>query len=114
MMRRNRIVTVVGLTASLLVLVVGAGALTLALAAELVGLRFNDSPSMPAGLYVKTSSESGSTLVVFCPAEPSASLSVERGYRSRGNCPDGAEPLAKPVAARAGELMELSADGMRI
>ena len=101
-------------TISLLVLAFGGGALALALAAERAGLRLNDSPSMPTGLYVRASSESSSTLVVFCPAEPFAKLSVERGYRSRGNCPDGAEPLAKPIVARPGDTVELSALGITV
>ena len=88
--------------------------LGLALTAASAGLRFNDSPSMPTGLYMRTSSDFDASLVVFCPAEPFAKLSVERGYRSRGNCPDGAEPLAKPVAARPGDTVELSATGMSV
>src|SRR6266446_2835215 len=103
-----------GGTISLLVLAFGGGALALALAGEWAGLRFNDSPSMPTGLYVRTSSESRSSLVVFCPGEPFAKLSVERGYRSRGNCPDGAEALAKPIVARPGDVVELSAAGMAV
>jgi conjugative transfer signal peptidase TraF len=102
----------VGGTISLLVLAFGGGALGLALAAAWAGLRYNDSPSMPTGLYVRASSESRSSLAVFCPAELFARLSVERGYRSRGNCPDGDEPLAKAIAARPGDIVELSATGM--
>src|SRR5882762_1528975 len=103
-----------GGTISLLVLTFGGGALALALAAEWAGLRFNDSPSMPTGLYVKTSSESIASLVVFCPSAPFARLSVERRYRSRGNCGDRAEPLAKPMVARPGDIVELSATGMAV
>jgi conjugative transfer signal peptidase TraF len=103
-----------GWAISLLVLACGGGTLALALVAAWSGLRLNDSPSMPTGLYVRTSSESSSSLVVFCPAEPFARLSVERGYRSRGNCQDGAEPLAKPIAARPGDIVELSAIGMAV
>ncbi len=103
-----------GWTISLLVLACGSGALGLALTAAWAGLRFNDSPSMPTGLYVRTSSESRSSLVVFCPAEPFARLSGQRGYRSRGNCGDGAEPLAKPIAARPGDIVELSAHGITV
>jgi conjugative transfer signal peptidase TraF len=99
---------------SLLVLAFGAGALVLGLAAAWTGVRFNDSRSMPPGLYVRVSSESRSSLVVFCPADPFARLSVERGYRSRGDCPDGGEPLAKPIAARVGDTVELSAAGMAV
>jgi conjugative transfer signal peptidase TraF len=101
-------------TINLLVLAFGGGALALALAAEWAGLRLNDSPSMPTGLYVRTSCESRSSLVVFCPAEPFARLSGERGYRSRGNCPDGAEPLAKPIVAGPGDTVELSALGISV
>lgn len=103
-----------GWVISLLVLAFGGGTLGLALAAEWAGLRFNDSPSMPTGLYARTSPESRSSLVVFCPAGPFAHLSAERGYRSRGNCPDGAEPLAKPIAARPGDIVKLSATGMAV
>ena len=99
---------------SLFVLALGGGALALALAAELAGLRLNDSPSMPTGIYVRTSSASSASLVVFCPPEPFARLSAERGYRSRGNCPDGADPLAKPIVARTGETVDLSAAGMAV
>lgn len=103
-----------GWTISLLVLAFGGGTLALTLVAACAGLRLNDSPSMPTGVYVRTSSESIANLVVFCPSEPFARLSVERGYRSRGNCPDGAEPLAKPIAARPGDCVELSAAGMAV
>jgi len=109
-----RIQSRAGGTISLLMVAFGGGALALALAAEWAGLRLNDSPSMPIGFYVRASSESRSSLVVFCPAEPFARLSVERGYRSRGNCPDGAEPLAKPIAARPGDTLELSVLGITV
>jgi conjugative transfer signal peptidase TraF len=102
----RRIRSRAGGTISLLVLACGGGSLGLALAAAWAGLRFND--------YVRTSSVSRSNLVVFCPAEPFAQLSVERGYRTRGNCPDGAEPLAKPIAARPGDIVELSATGTAV
>src|SRR5215469_7432481 len=111
-MNGNGVVTAVGWTASVLVLACGGGALALTLAAEWIGLRFNDSPSMPTGIYIRTSSQSDSTLVVFCPEGSFATLSVERGYRSRGNCPDGAEPLAKPIVALPGDTVEMSARGI--
>ena len=111
-MNRNRVVTAGAWAVSLLVLACGGGAFALSLAARWIELRFNDSPSMPTGLYIRTSSDSDSTLTVVCPVEPFAKLSVERGYRSRGDCPDGAEPLAKPIVARSGDTVELSARGI--
>jgi conjugative transfer signal peptidase TraF len=103
-----------GWVISLLVLALGAGTLSLTLLAAWAGLRLNDSPSMPTGLYIRTSSESDASLVVFCPVDPFARLSAERGYRSRGNCPDAAEPLAKPLAARPADVVELSGKGMSV
>jgi len=78
-----------------------------------VGVRFNFSPSLPVGMYVTTADEHAN-LVEFCPAEPSASLSITRGYRDPGNCPDGAAPLLKPVVASAGDVLELSARGVSV
>jgi conjugative transfer signal peptidase TraF len=77
------------------------------------GLRINTSPSLPMGLYV-VSRDLAANLVEFCPAEPFASLSTIRGWRSAGSCPDGAAPLLKPVVARAGDVVEMSARGIAV
>jgi type IV secretory pathway protease TraF len=58
----------------------------------IAGVRLNDSPSLPVGLYVVTSDRSAD-LVEFCPTEPYASLAAERGYRDEGSCSDGGTPL---------------------
>lgn len=79
----------------------------------LLGLRLNDSPSLPVGLYMATSDQTA-TLVEFCPAEPYASLAAVRGYRDEGNCPDGGAPLMKPIAARSGDSIDLSAHGVTV
>ncbi len=76
------------------------------------GVRINTTPSLPVGLYVEA--DSTSPLVEFCPAEPAASLAVARGYRARGNCPDGASPLLKPVVALAGDVVEISSKGISV
>src|SRR4051794_37899672 len=78
-----------------------------------VGLRINGSPSLPVGLYI-TSSRPEATLAEFCPAEPFASLAISRGYRDRGACRDGATPLLKPVVARAGDVVEVSEQGIAV
>jgi conjugative transfer signal peptidase TraF len=78
---------------------------------DLIGLRINASTSLPLGLYV-TTNDSGADLAEFCPPEPFARLATEKGYRGAGSCPDGAAPLLKPVAARAGDLVELSNAGI--
>ena len=78
-----------------------------------LGLRFNMSPSLPVGLYI-TTADCDANLVEFCPAEPFAALAIVRGYRDPGICGDGAAPLMKPVVAKSGDAVELSARGMSV
>jgi conjugative transfer signal peptidase TraF len=78
-----------------------------------LGLRINTSPSLPLGLYVVTT-DGSANLIEFCPAEPFAALSLVRGYRDPGACRDGGAPLLKPVAAKAGDLVELSRHGISV
>ncbi len=80
---------------------------------QVAGVRVNASSSLPIGLY-RTTSDTAAKLIEFCPAEPFASISATRGYRRRGNCPDGAEPLMKPVVAVAGNTVKVSADGVTV
>jgi conjugative transfer signal peptidase TraF len=77
------------------------------------GLRISTSPSLPIGLYRITSDEDA-PLVEFCPVEPYASFAAARGYRSKGNCPDGASPLMKPVVATAGDRVRVSKGGLEV
>jgi conjugative transfer signal peptidase TraF len=79
----------------------------------LLGVRINTSPSLPVGLYV-TARDSAANLVEFCPAEPFATFGIVRGYRHPGNCRDGAAPLLKPIVAKAGDVIELSAAGISV
>jgi conjugative transfer signal peptidase TraF len=78
----------------------------------LLGLRINTSPSLPMGLYI--TADSDANLVEFCPVEPFATLAIVRGYRDSGICPDGAAPLLKPVVAKPGDVVELSARGISV
>lgn len=80
---------------------------------DLAGIRINTSPSLPLGLY-RVTSNLRENLVEFCPAEPFALLAVARGYRDQGTCPDGGAPLLKPVAARAGDLVNFSKQGIAV
>src|SRR5215471_9629113 len=87
---------------------------TLVAATAYAGLRINTSYSLPLGIYVRTT-EPNARLVEFCPVEPFASESSERGYRTHGTaCADGAVPLLKPIVAVAGDRVVLSAEGMRV
>ena len=77
------------------------------------GLRINCSPSLPLGLY-RTTMDSRAALIEFCPQEPYGTFAADRGYRSSGNCPDGAGPLMKPLIASAGDLVEVSERGIAV
>jgi conjugative transfer signal peptidase TraF len=86
----------------------------LAATAAIGGVRINTSYSLPLGIYVRTHNRDA-RLIEFCPVEPFASESSERGYRTRGTaCDDGAVPLLKPIVAVAGDQVVLSAEGMRV
>jgi conjugative transfer signal peptidase TraF len=78
-----------------------------------LGLRINTSPSLPMGLYITTADPSAN-LVEFCPVEPFATLSRVRGYRAPGTCGDGAGPLLKPIVAKIGDVVEVSALGISV
>ena len=77
------------------------------------GIRFNVTESLPGLIYIITS-DSSSPLIEFCPEGAFAQLSLERGYRRRGMCPDGASPMLKPIVAKAGDTVEVSANGITV
>jgi conjugative transfer signal peptidase TraF len=77
------------------------------------GIRINCSPSLPLGLYKRTT-DNRAPLIEFCPQEPYGTFAAGRGYRSIGNCPDGAGPLMKPVVATAGDVVEVSDRGIAV
>jgi conjugative transfer signal peptidase TraF len=80
---------------------------------HLAGVRVNASASLPIGLY-RISGDPSARLVEFCPTEPFGTLSAERGYRANGNCPDGAEPLMKPIVAVPGDVVTFSEAGIAV
>lgn len=77
------------------------------------GIRVNASASLPIGLY-RVTTDPSATLVEFCPAEPFGSLSANRAYRGKGDCPDGAEPLMKPIVATAGDVVRFTPGGVAV
>jgi conjugative transfer signal peptidase TraF len=81
--------------------------------ASRVGIRVNASPSLPIGLYV-VDSGSNSQLVEFCPSQPYAALANSRRYRDAGRCSDGGTPLLKPIVAREGDEVVVTAQGVSI
>lgn len=80
---------------------------------EATGLRFNLTPSVPVGVYRLTSSPpvKGDLVAVCLPAE-FGMLGHSRRYLDAGRCPGGASPLLKQVGAAAGDLVEITSDGV--
>jgi len=91
------------------------GALATAYAA---GLRVNVTPSMPVGLWAvvsgRTAPTHGDIVTVCLPDGAALRQAMQRGYIASGACPDGAEPLVKPVAAVTGDLVTVSPNGISV
>ena len=90
----------------------------LILCAHSAGLRVNESPSLPIGIW--RVSPPGRDLrtgdvVAFCPPDtPTFREARGRGYLGKGLCEGGYEPLLKPVAAIAGDRVSGTDDGISI
>ena len=86
-----------------------AGAILLGLAGGFLHLRIvlTDS-SAPAGIYrLKPVRAGRGVLAAACLPAAIARTGLARGYLQRGDCPAGAEPVAKVIGAVAGDLVEL-------
>ena len=82
--------------------------------AGISGVRWNPTASVRTGLYVITN-DANAPLVAFCPTGDAATEAIARGYRPRGlQCPDKYAALLKPVAARAGDTVEVGQEGISI
>lgn len=53
-------------------------------------------------------------LAVACLPEGLGSKGMTLGYLQRGDCPGGAEPVLKPVAAAAGDTVDVTAAGVSV
>jgi conjugative transfer signal peptidase TraF len=98
-------------------LLILAAAGTLALGGYTSGVRWNVSPSMPAGLWQVSAfhgpAKRGEVVALCLPPIPAA-LGRIRGYLGAGDCPDNVEVLLKTVAAISGDRVEVSADGVAV
>ena len=87
-------------------------------AADRLGYRFNETPSVPVGIWrvlpVNGSLRRGQ-IVSVCPPPTGIFLEAKaRGYLSEGSCPEGFEPMLKPIAALEGDVVEQTSDGIRM
>jgi len=81
------------------------------------GVLVNTTSSMPIGVYRITGSPvTRGTLVSAClPTDNKMTgLMRSRGYEHDGTCPSGLAPLIKPVAAIAGDVVELTANSVLV
>lgn len=79
----------------------------------IAGLRINVTNSLPVGLY-RITSDPRASYVAFCLEGEAGRLSLERGYRPSGSCPDGGAPLLKSVVATPGDQVRLSDAGIAV
>lgn len=86
--------------------------------AHSLGIRINHTPSLPVGVW-RISALDGplprGRIVAFCPLETEMFRdALRRKTIAPGMCPGGWEPMLKPVAAIAGDHVELSHSGVEI
>jgi conjugative transfer signal peptidase TraF len=90
----------------------------LILGAHSAGLRVNESPSLPVGIWRVSPLDRDlrrGDIVSFCPPDTATfGEAWRRGYLSAGHCEGGYEPLLKPVAAIAGDRVSGTDDGISI
>lgn len=80
-------------------------------------VRINITPSEPEGLYTVAGRPHGTpplhAYVAACPPENAViRLGIARHYLDRGDCPDGAIPVLKQIAAVPGDHVVTTARGV--
>lgn len=106
-----------GRTFALWTLGLGALAVAAAVPLYLAGYRYNETPSLPRGVWrlIPPTFERGE-IVAFCPdpETPAIRIALDRGYIREGACPGGIEPMFKPIVGIAGDTVEIDAAGVRV
>lgn len=84
----------------------------------LAGYRFNETESLPPGIWRITGSPATAErgqIVSFCPPDvPELQEARDRGYLREGPCSGDLEPLFKPVVAVAGDVVSVSSRGIEV
>jgi conjugative transfer signal peptidase TraF len=93
---------------------IGAGFLILSAHLFRLRITWTDS-SAPAGIYRIAESPAGrGALVAVCLPPVIARQGLARAYLRRGDCPAGAEPVAKVIGAVAGDTVEVEPDWVAV
>jgi conjugative transfer signal peptidase TraF len=90
-------------------------AIVATVATSILGLRLhvNVSPSAPRGLYrVAAGIPERGAWVIACLSPDAAALGRARAYLGPGPCPEGVQPVIKPVVAVAGDVVDLGPDAV--
>jgi conjugative transfer signal peptidase TraF len=86
--------------------------------ADYAGIRINTTPSVPVGLWKlspASTSLSRGEYVELCPPDTwDFQLARLRGYLQAGSCPNGYEPLFKPVSAVPGDVVTVSSSAIAV
>jgi conjugative transfer signal peptidase TraF len=78
------------------------------------GYRLNTTDSVPVGIYQQIN-DPRADYIAFCPTQEQIRIANERKYRYRSvGCADGFAPLIKPVRARSGDTVTVSAQGLSV
>ena len=84
--------------------------------ANWMGYRINGTSSVPVGIWRVIPLAGGigrGQIVSICPPPNAVFLEAQaRGYLSKGRCPGGLEPMLKPVAGVAGDVIEQTPAGL--
>jgi conjugative transfer signal peptidase TraF len=98
------------------------GFMALSLCGRGIGLHWTLTASVPPGLYRRTQAPLvRGQFVAFCLPLATAQFGWQRGYIQHvpdwpllQECPHGYQPLLKPIAAVAGDVVELTAEMVRV
>jgi conjugative transfer signal peptidase TraF len=97
---------------------VAAGLWALGQLAGLTGLRLNETPSVPTGLWrvlaLDGSVKRGQIVSICPPPAPVFAEAHTRGYLAKGRCPGGLQPMLKPVAAIGGDVVQKTPQGVTV
>ena len=82
------------------------------------GLRLNETPSVPTGLWRVLALDGplkrGQIVSICPPPAPVFAEAHARGYLAKGRCPGGLEPMLKPVAAIGGDVVQQTPEGIAV
>lgn len=83
-----------------------------------LGIRINTTASVPLGLWLERPAShalSRGDYVAICPTDtPVFRIARDRDYIEAGWCAGGYEVMFKPIAAVAGDVVQVSPDGIEV